>query len=115
MVVKNANSYDTILCPKRADAWLRSSGVMAQYMLGTMWTVSCIRKCVGVGWVADGRCRSAEAGDALDADGLVEMPSCLWVEMLVVYTAVGGWTGWLKGSVGVVVWEQWADGCVRRT
>ena len=49
---------------------------MAQDMLGTMWSVVCIRKCVGGGRMADGKCM-LEAGHVLVADGLREMPCCL--------------------------------------
>ena len=26
----------------------------------------------------------------------------------MAYNGVGGWTGWVRGSVGAVVWEQCA-------
>ena len=49
---------------------------MAQDMLGRMWIVVCIRKCVGGRRIEGGRC-IGEAGAVLVADVLVEMASCL--------------------------------------
>ena len=42
---------------------------MTQFMVGTLWIVVCIRKCVGGRWKAEGRCR-AGAGHVLEADGV---------------------------------------------
>ena len=52
--------------------------------------------CVG----CDGAGRSAEV--------------CLCVELLVAYSAVADWTGWLRGFVEAVVWERWSKGLAAR-
>ena len=76
------NSDATTRYPKRSDQWLRSGRVMAQYTMGRMWCLVCIRKCVGGRWTVDGKWKG-EAGDVLEAEGLLEMPSWKWQPRVV--------------------------------
>ena len=73
-----------------------------------MWCLVCIRNCVGGYWTVDGRCR-AEAGDALEVEGLIEMQSCIcdwsyWWRIMQLRTVVASWqglSGQLCGNTGL--------------